>query len=329
MYDSQGLEPPAHHRYRGRFAPSPTGPLHLGSLYTALASFIQARSEAGEWLLRIDDLDPDRSVPAAADAIKRTLERFGLFWDGEAVSQRDRADRYQQAFEHLRHQGLVYGCRCSRRLLTGSVVYPGYCRDRGPSEQNPAHAVRIRAADTVIHFTDRLRGAIAHDLARQTGDFIVRRRDGVFAYHLATVVDDAAAGISEVLRGADLLDSTPRQIYLQRSLNLPTPAYCHTPILLDADGEKLSKQTLAAPVRDENPGATLCLLLRLLRQEPPADLHGAEPAEILGWAVNHWNITALSQVTAIAAEGGRESLSAPRNTPTSRRHAASALTAKR
>lgn len=308
--DANALTHRSGQRYRGRFAPSPTGPLHLGSLYTALASFLQAKARDGEWLLRIDDLDPDRSVRAAADAIQRTLERFGLYWDGDVTSQRDRLDHYHQAFAHLQHLGLLYGCRCSRRVLSGKAVYPGYCRDQDSSNDTTANTARIRTAGTVIRFTDRLHGIIAHDLARQTGDFVVRRRDGVFAYHLATVADDAVAGISEVVRGADLLDSTPRQIYLQQTLGLPTPDYCHTPVLTDAAGEKLSKQRFAAPVSDTAPGATLYSLLRLLRQAPPADLQRAQPAEILQWAVGHWDISPLRHVKNICVPSGQQAASA-------------------
>ncbi len=286
-------------RYRGRFAPSPTGSLHLGSLLAALSSFLQARSRQGHWLLRIDDLDPERSIPTAADQIKRTLERFGLCWDGEACNQRNRIDRYRQAFDRLLQQGLVYGCDCSRRLLTGHSLYPGYCRTRGLQHRNRSHAMRLNTSDAVIHFTDRLHGRISHDLERETGDFVIRRRDGVFGYHLATVVDDADAAVTEVVRGADLLDSTPRQIHLQNLLKLPTPAYCHTPVLVDVLGQKLSKQSFAAPVAIDQPGRTLYRLLRLLRQDPSAELELASPAEILGWAIAHWDITRLNRLRTV------------------------------
>lgn len=302
MSEFRGGKTPPRTRYRGRFAPSPTGSLHLGSLLTALASFLQARSRQGDWLLRIDDLDPERSLPAAADDIKRTLEQFGLLWDGEVTFQRHRTDRYQQAFDRLMQDRMVYHCTCSRRRLAGKAVYPGYCRNNHLPGRNASHATRLSTNDAAIRFRDRLHGTMWQDLERTTGDFVVRRRDGVFAYHLATVVDDADAEVSEVVRGADLLDSTPRQVYLQQLLDLPTPAYCHTPILVDAAGEKLSKQTFAAPVTLEKPEWTLYRLLRLLRQEPPEELERTSTTEILHWATAHWNIVPLQRMRTIALD---------------------------
>lgn len=286
---------PRHHRtvYRGRFAPSPSGPLHLGSLYTALASFLQARSRQGEWLLRIDNVDPERSSTAAADSIRRTLENFGLCWDGPVVYQQGRLDRYRSALDSLRQEGLIYGCRCSRKRLIGKPVYPGYCRHLRLPNDRPNLAQRVITAQSVIRFHDTLHGDCLRDLGADTGDFIVRRRDGAFAYHLATVVDDADAEISEVLRGSDLLASTPRQVHLQRLLRLPTPTYCHTPVLTDADGHKLSKQTLAAPVESGNTTAILMTLLTLLRQSPPAELHQAPVRDILSWAIANWDVKRL------------------------------------
>jgi len=288
--------------YRGRFAPSPTGPLHLGSLLTAVASFLQARSIQGEWHLRIDDLDPERSLPDAADSIRRTLERFGLRWDHEIVFQHRKSDRYQQALERLQKEALVYPCTCSRRELASlprGSIYPGSCRSRTPAEAGTPHALRVRTEGYVITFADRLHGIVRRDLEREIGDFVVRRRDGAFAYHLATVVDDADTGITEIVRGIDLLDSTPRQIYLQRLLGVPEPDYCHVPIVVDETGNKLSKQTFAASVEECGPAETIFKLLQMLRQEPPRQLAGAAPEEMLGWAVKHWKIDPLKGIEAV------------------------------
>lgn len=288
-------------RYRGRFAPSPTGPLHLGSLLAALASFLRARAHGGEWLLRIDDIDPQRSIPSAADAIRRTLERFGLWWDREVVFQSRRIEHYRHALNQLQGRGWVYACDCSRKHLAhtgpGAAVYPGRCRNKNLPDDGTA--LRLITTDTTIAFIDRLQGPIRHDLGRETGDFVIRRRDGAFAYHLATVVDDAEARISEVLRGADLLDSTPRQIHLQQLLQLPVPAYCHVPVLVDACGQKLSKQSFARSVETDDASTTLCRLLRLLRQQPPEALERAPPPEILRWAVAHWDVDRLIQTRTV------------------------------
>lgn len=272
-------------------------------MLAALASYLQARARDGEWLLRIDDIDPDRSVPAAADAIQATLERFNLFWDGEIVVQSRRLERYRQALDHLRSRGWLYGCACSRKELAGTTAYPGYCRGKRLPASSVSHSLRLNTEKALIVFTDRLQGTFRHDLESETGDFVVRRRDGVFAYHLATVVDDADAEISEVLRGVDLLHSTPRQIHLQHLLNYPEPAYCHVPILVNAIGEKLSKQTFAHAVEANDPPATLCYLLRLLRQEPPDELADTSTREILDWAIRHWDVDRLARMQRIQVDG--------------------------
>jgi glutamyl-Q tRNA(Asp) synthetase len=291
--------------YRGRFAPSPTGPLHLGSLFTALASFLEARAKNGAWLLRIDDIDPQRCSVRARESILSTLERFGLNWDEPVVFQQQRTSRYRQVLERLETDFRVYPCSCSRKDLAGlnqGPVYPGTCRNRPLPRASKADALRLRSSGEVIGFTDALQGPIRQDVEREIGDFVVRRRDGVIAYHLATVIDDADAGITEVLRGFDLLSSTPRQILLQRLLDLPEPGYCHVPVLIDRSGLKLSKQTYATPVDGRKPGEVLLLLLRLLRQNPPDQLSGASVHEILDWAVRHWSIGRLKGLTAVAAE---------------------------
>ncbi len=279
--------------YRGRFAPSPTGPLHLGSLFTALASYLQARSQQGKWYVRIEDLDTPRCRPGTAERILQTLEDFGLHWDGEVVYQSQRREVYEAAITKLQLDGRLYACRCSRRELeqTGPA-YPGYCRHRSIDRSYP-HALRIRVDPTPIVFHDRLQGRQTWRLTEQCGDFVVRRRDGIHAYQLAVVIDDAELGVTEVLRGSDLLDSTARQIHLQRRLGLATPAYCHIPVLVNREGFKLSKQTGAPAIDTGNPGPVLFSLLQLLRQRPPLELRRAPVEVILDWAIGHWRVERL------------------------------------
>lgn len=288
-------------RYRGRFAPSPTGPLHLGSLYTALAGFLQAKSNQGEWLLRVDDADLPRVTPGATDCILRALERFGLTWDGSVVLQSHKLEAYQAALRQLDDAGWLYACTCSRktlsalprRSLTGNAPYPGTCRFAS-HEPNQAHALRVVTEGSLVSFEDKLQGPQQWDIAEEFGDFIVFRRDGIVAYHLATVIDDWQAGVTEVLRGCDLLESTPLQIHLQQLLGLPTPVYRHIPIIVDCHGIKLSKQNLAMPVTEGNPSRILSLLLGMLGLSPPEELRNAPPAEIIAWAVTAWDISRLS-----------------------------------
>ena len=286
-------------RYRGRFAPSPTGPLHFGSLVAAVGSFLDARAHAGEWLVRIEDLDPPREVPGAARAILHTLEAFGLYWDDEAVYQKQRADLYQQALEKLKLAGSTYPCACSRRDIrqlaaagVNSQIYPGTCRNGLPPGRE-ARAIRLRTADVEIRFNDRLHGEIHERLSQTCGDFILQRADGLFAYQLAVVVDDGLQGITDVVRGADLLDCTGGQIWLQRLLGLPTPRYLHLPVAANQRGEKLSKQTQAPAVSAERPVETLSRVLRFLGHPPPDDLGGATLDEFWQWAVASWNPSAL------------------------------------
>lgn len=292
--------------YKGRFAPSPTGPLHLGSLVAALGSFLDARAHAGQWLLRIEDLDPPREQPGAADTILRSLEAHGLHWAGAVLYQHDRLEAYESAAQKLQQAGWAYPCACSRREIADSglrglegPVYPGTCRNRLPAGK-AARALRLRVPDaTVFEFEDALQGTLRQDLAREIGDFVIRRADGLFAYQLAAVVDDAFQGITHVVRGADLLLSTPRQIYLQRRLGLPTPFYMHLPVVVNAAGEKLSKQTGALPLDDTEPSANLFLALMFLRQSPPQELQHAPAAELLLWARSHWQPTALRGILTL------------------------------
>jgi glutamyl-Q tRNA(Asp) synthetase len=262
----------------GRFAPSPSGPLHFGSLVAALASWLDARAAGGRWLVRIEDLDQPRVQPGAADDILRTLERLGLYWDGEVIFQSRRAPVYEEALSRLRD---TYLCGCSRREIAdsavslaadGAQVYPGTCR-AGLAPGRAARSLRVRVAGSIL-FLDRVQGRLAQDLAREVGDFVLRRADGQFAYQLAVVVDDAAQEVSDVVRGADLLDSTPRQIYLQRLLGFPTPRYLHVPVVLDAAGDKLSKHAGARPIGKDD----LQRALRFLGQPPGGTLAAAVQA---------------------------------------------------
>ena len=282
--------------YRGRFAPTPSGPLHLGSLLTALASYLDARAHQGQWLVRIDDVDPYRARRGADDRILFGLEALGLSWDGPVARQSQRLERYRNALETLAKRGLIYACTCSRKTLAdpgNQGIYPGTCRKRPPAAQPDGHALRLVVPDRSIRFKDRIQGPVAQDLAREVGDFILFRRDQAFAYHLATVVDDADRRITDIVRGHDLLESTPRQIHLQELLALPTPQYAHTPILTDASGRKLSKRTLAPEAETRYPGKILCQLLRWLRLAPPDELMKAPPVEILDWAIPRWRLEPL------------------------------------
>jgi len=282
-------------QYRGRFAPSPTGPLHFGSLVAAVGSYVDARFHQGKWLVRIDDLDTPRNVKGAADDILKTLEAYGLHWDEQIVYQSLRTAAYEEAFHQLKKSGTVYPCSCSRKEIADSTlghgdefIYPGTCRE-GLRPGKSARAWRVRVDKTHISFADQVQGSVAQDLATEVGDFVVRRADVLFAYQLAVVVDDAFQGVSHVVRGADLLFSTPRQIYLQRLLRLGTPAYMHLPVAVNTQGEKLSKQTLAQPVRINNAASSLFDALVFLRQQPPAELRHDSGERILAWAVPNWH----------------------------------------
>jgi glutamyl-Q tRNA(Asp) synthetase len=285
--------------YKGRFAPSPTGPLHFGSLVTAVGSYLEARSRGGKWLLRIENLDASREVPGASEAILRTIELLGMKWDGEPMYQNQRNAAYEAAIFALESHRLVYPCFCSRREIADSgirgiegPVYPGTCR-AGPNKKRTG-ARRVRTDDTPIEFTDALHGRIRQRLESDIGDFILCRADGVFAYQLAVVVDDAEQGITNVVRGEDLLNSTPRQIYLQRLLGYPTPHYMHLPVVTNARGEKLSKQTCAPPLDISRPIPQLMMALRFLGQMPPAELAKSSVTTLWEWAITNWKPEAVA-----------------------------------
>jgi len=283
--------------YRGRFAPSPTGPLHSGSLVAAVGSYLEAKSHQGAWLVRMEDLDPPREVAGAADLILKTLEAYGFEWDGPVLYQSRRSEFYESALAQLQQNGLLYPCGCTRKEIADSAVhgiegpvYPGICRHGMMVSGKTARAwrVRVNASDIVIE--DQVQGTLTQNLDRDIGDFVLKRADGYYAYQLAVVVDDATQGITHVVRGADLLDSTPRQVYLQRLLGLPTPVYAHLPIAVNAAGEKLSKQTLAAPLDIGNPAPALHQALRFLGQNVPAELAAADPCALWQWAREHWRL---------------------------------------
>lgn len=294
-------------RYRGRFAPSPTGPLHFGSLVAAAGSYLDARHQQGEWLLRIEDLDPPREIAGAGDSIIRTLEQLGMTWDGPISYQSRRSQHYDEALERLWQQGYLYDCGCSRREIADSAVrteagsvYPGTCRHGLPQGRNP-RSVRVRVDPVVTGVRDRLQAPLQQQLASEVGDFIVRRADKLFSYQIAVVVDDAVQQVNHVVRGADLLDSTPRQIYLQRLLGLPTPDYLHLPIAVNTGLVKLSKQTCAQPVTVDDGHTVIIDVLRFLRQQLPDSPHDASRDELWQWAIEHWDATALPACRTLPA----------------------------
>ncbi|HLP96860.1 MAG TPA: tRNA glutamyl-Q(34) synthetase GluQRS [Sideroxyarcus sp.] len=294
-------------KYRGRFAPSPTGPLHFGSLVAAVGSYLDAKHHHGTWLVRMEDLDAPRCMPGAADHILRTLNTFGLHSDEPVLYQSQRTAAYEAALRQLQGSGAAYPCCCTRKEIADSAlsgikghVYPGTCRNGIPGGREE-RAWRVRTNSEAIGFDDALQGHISQQLESQIGDFVVKRADGLFAYQLAVVVDDALQGISHIVRGADLLASTPRQIHLQRLLGLPTPRYMHLPVAVNAAGEKLSKQTLAAPVDIAQPAATLLRVLAFLQQKPPVELAKGDVTTILEWAAANWDTARMRGVDTLPA----------------------------
>ena len=276
----------------GRFAPSPTGPLHFGSLIAAVGSYCLARQAGGRWLLRMEDLDVPRVVPGAADDILFTLDKLGLHWDGEILWQSRRGEAYQAAVEMLRDKGLIFDCACSRKEILASAphpgeegpVYPGTCRPGLAAGRKP-RALRIIVPDNQVCFTDGVFGPMQQVLSEAVGDFVLHRADGMFAYQLAVVVDDAASGVNQVVRGADLLSSTPRQIFLHACLGNPVPEYIHLPLLTDRQGKKISKRHGAIGLAPAvNPSALIVRALELLGQIVPEKIDESPPIELLEWA---------------------------------------------
>ena len=284
--------------YVGRFAPSPTGLLHFGSLVAALGSYLDARSNNGTWLVRVDDVDQGRVKPGVTDAILSTLDAFGFEWDGEIVTQSQRSSRYQAALDRLAAKGDVFACGCTRKDFAGSI-YPGTCR-RGLNGK-PARSVRMRVDTQAVYFDDVLQGRICQSLQSDVGDFVIRRADGYFAYHLATVVDDWEQNVTHVVRGCDLADSTPRQIFLQRALGYTTPSYAHLPVVVNTQGNKLSKHTAAPAVCAKDARKHLSDALRVLGQKPELAHEDLSLRELWDWAVEHWAIQNVPKTKEIPA----------------------------
>lgn len=287
--------------YRGRFAPSPTGPLHFGSLIAAVASYLQARINRGSWLLRIEDIDTPRCSSDAATNILNALEHYGLHWDEDVTYQSQRNTRYEHALEHLHDVGLSYDCACSRKEIarvartgTDGYIYPGTCRTGLPAGK-AARTVRVKTDESEIVINDPIQGMITQHILTDAGDFILKRADGLYAYQLAVVVDDAEQQITEVVRGSDIFDLTPRQVWLQQQLGYPTPRYVHTPVAVNNQGQKLSKQTLAEPLSFGDPRPVLIHVLDFLGQQPPLDLRDSNLDSILDWAMHHWSLESVPQ----------------------------------
>lgn len=290
----------------GRFAPSPTGDLHMGSLMAAVASYLAARCVGGRWLVRMEDIDAARTMRGADDRILADLERFGFEWDGAVERQSDKHERYRAVLDDLIRMGVVYPCSCSRReIQAGGLLgvdgyrYSGRCRS-GISDTGRSLAWRLRVPDKEIGFVDAIQGVQTQNIERDVGDFVLLRADSVWAYQLVVVVDDAFQGVNQVVRGADLLDSTPRQIFLQQLLGYPMPAYMHIPVIANASGEKLSKQTLAPALLAGREVEQLWQALSLLWQGPPVELLGADLRSLWRWAVAHWSIASIPGKRAIS-----------------------------
>ncbi len=278
--------PPA---YVGRFAPSPTGPLHFGSLVAAVSSYLDAKKHHGQWLLRIEDLDPPRESTTAPAEIMSQLRDYGLFWDGDVLFQSSRLNAYEENLGRLRNQGLVFPCICSRKSIVG--VYPGVCRSRSYETTEVPFAERLLTAGRKVEYEDLVFGTRYCDVEQDIGDFIVKRKDKLFAYQLAVIVDDAYQGVTHVIRGSDLMDSTPRQILLAEYLSLPVPAFGHIPVVTDVSGHKLSKQTHAAPIDRQNPLPVLRQVLSVLGQHSGSKVNTVE--QLLDSAIQQWDINRI------------------------------------
>ena len=279
----------------GRFAPSPTGDLHFGSLISAVGSYLEAKSTGGKWLLRIEDIDPPREIAGSATRIINDLYRLGLVPDGPVLYQSSRLEAYQHAVNQLLKQGLAYPCACSRKDLPVSGIYSGTCRN-GLPDGKEARSVRFRVGSDSCEFTDKLQGRISDSPAGISGDFIIQRADGLFAYQLAVVVDDDFQHVNQVVRGADLLDSTSRQICLQKALGFESPEYMHLPVAVSADGRKLGKRFQTDPVKHQDPAFTVSQALHFLGQEPPRDL---SLDSLWGWALESWSSKVIPRSKAI------------------------------
>ena len=293
--------------YIGRFAPSPTGPLHFGSLVCALASFLDARHQAGRWLVRVEDIDPPREISGSTATILQQLTDHGMIWDGELLYQSTRTAAYRDAINYLQNSAAAYNCDCPRQRITAlGGIYDGYCRDRQVID-NAAVRLQVPAESAAtVGFRDLIMGDYSHNLSAEAGDFVIQRRDGLFSYQLAVTVDDQFQNISHIIRGADLIDSTPRQIYLQNCLGYfsGTTApitYGHLPMATNAEGQKLSKQNHAAALIVGEESQNLWLALEWLQQQPPAELKYESVAGILDWAIANWTMNSIPKQIAVPA----------------------------
>lgn len=297
--NSESTAGKSHGGYIGRFAPSPTGPLHFGSVLAAVASYMDARANKGLWLVRMEDLDPPREPDGAAEQILQQLMQLGLHWDGEVLYQSQRLENYAQALKELQQKQLCYRCDCTRlQIRKLGSVYDGRCRHR-LSPPNHEFAIRVKTADKAIEFLDLIQGTYKQNIYTETGDFVIRRKDKLFAYQLAVVVDDKYQGITDIVRGFDLLDSTPRQIYLQQLLGYSTPAYGHIPVIVNALGDKLSKQTFAPAADIQNSTRLIHQCLNFLGQAAPGTLLNSDPQSLIDWGIEHWDIHAVPKLANI------------------------------
>ena len=291
--------------YIGRFAPSPTGPLHFGSLLAAVASYLQAKNNQGKWFVRIEDLDPPREVKGSASYILKQLEQHGLFWDDSVLYQSNQTDHYQDILESLRKKQLIYNCTCTRqRLAALNGIYDGKCQNKNHNQDNASSRLSISKSLKLIEhktdeftFIDSIMGEFSQSLKRDVGDFVVLRRDGLISYQLAVVIDDYHQGITEIVRGFDLLDSTPRQILLQKCLGYQTPNYAHIPLALNSLGQKLSKQHFAKELSIDKESEQLWLALDWLKQNPPLELRQLSVKDILAWGEEHWSLESIPKLT--------------------------------
>jgi glutamyl-Q tRNA(Asp) synthetase len=292
--------------YIGRFAPSPTGPMHFGSLVTAVASFLEAKLNTGKWLLRMEDLDKPREIPGAADDILRTLDTYGFSWDGEVIYQSKRIEAYKEVLVEMQQKKFVYPCTCSRKVIAESAfdlgfegtIYPKTCLYNAPNTDTHA-AFRVKTSNEEIGFVDKVQDYFSQNIATEIGDFVIKRADGFFAYQLAVIVDDDYQGVTHIVRGSDLLDCTPRQIYLQQLLKYPTPVYTHVPIAVNTNGEKLSKQTLAKPISSQLEGQQLFSALCFLGQNPPLEMQNATLGELWRWGFANWSLAKIPRMRSI------------------------------
>lgn len=284
--------------YVGRFAPSPTGPLHFGSLVAGVASYLDAHAHHGSWLIRIEDLDPPREIAGSTDLILRALDIFGLHSQEDIVYQSHRDNLYQALCEQLLHSNDAFYCQCSRSQLKATLGL--HTHDCSNAQATPANsAIRLRSQDCTISYHDRIQGLQSENIRNEVGDFVIKRKDGLFAYQLAMVLDDHLQGITHIVRGSDLLDSSCRQIYLQKILNFKQPTYAHIPVINNIQGQKLSKQNLAPALDLSAPSKQLFRALQALNMHPDSSLIKAQPSEQLSWAQEHWDISNIPKTMSI------------------------------